>query len=222
MLIDPKDALRSAARYLQQNPDVFKKVVHNVRDYKLMIPLDVLRYVAKKAEGHKKAPKEVTVEATPPGLKLGGLLVVMGTSVRFSASIRVDEVRISMDEVRFQVRLSGVNLNVEGNSQSPVAAVIKSGMLDLSKPGNIARYLPDRPPFILDAEDDRILLDLMKDEKLKSNPKFARVMSLLTPLFGMRGLSTEGDALVIELIPKREGVSELLERARGAVRERFS
>ena len=218
MLIDPKDALRSAARYLQQNPDVLKMVVHNVREYKLTVPLDVLRYVAKKAEGKKNAPRDVTVEASASGLKLGGLVSVMGTALRFSASIRIDDVRVSKEELRFQVRLAGVKLDVEGEGSSPVAALIKSGVLDLSKPGNIARYMPNRPPFILEAEDDRIVLDLMKDEKLTSNPKFARAISMFTPVFGLRRIAAEQDSLVFELIPKREGVSELFDRARSALR----
>jgi hypothetical protein len=218
MLIDPKDALRSAARYLQQNPDVMKKVVHNVRDYKLTIPLDVLRYVAKKAEGKKNAPKDVTLEAVTPALKVGGRVAVMGTALRFSVTILVDDVSVNKEELRFQVRLSGVKLDVEGDGSSPVVALIKSGMLDLSKPGNIVRYLPNRPPFLLEAEDDRIVMDLMREEKITKNPKVAKVLSILVPVFGLRRVLAEEDALVLELIPRREGVSELYERARDRVR----
>ncbi|MCU0654584.1 MAG: hypothetical protein MUF64_04615 [Polyangiaceae bacterium] len=222
MLIDPKDALRSAARYLQQNPEVFRKVVHNVRDYKLTIPLDVLRYVARKAEGKKNAPRDVTVEATPPGLALSGRVSVMGATLRFSASINIDEVSVSQEELRFQVRLSGVKLEAEGDGSSPVAALIKSGVLDLSKPGNIARYMPNRPAFIVEAEDDRVLLDLMRDEKLTSNPRFARAMSLITPVVGLRRIHTEHDAMVLELLPRREGITELVSRARAAMRDMIS
>jgi hypothetical protein len=218
MLIDPKDALRSAARYLQQNPDVMKKVVHNVRDYKLTIPLDVLRYVAKKAEGKKNAPKDVTLEAVAPALKVGGQVAVMGTALRFSVTILVDDVSVNKEELRFQVRLSGVKLDVEGDGASPVVALIKSGMLDLSKPGNIVRYLPNRPPFLLEAEDDRIVVDLMREEKITKNPKVAKVLSILIPVFGLRRVAAEEDALVLELIPRREGVSELYGRARDRVR----
>jgi hypothetical protein len=64
-----------------------------------------------------------------------------------------------------------------------------------------------------------VVIDLMRDEKLTRNPKFARAISVLTPIFGMRRIAAEGDALVIELLPRREGVSELFERARGAMRD---
>ena len=92
-------------------------------------------------------------------------------------------------------------------------------MLDLSKPGNIARYMPNRPASIVEAEDDRVVVDLMRDDKLTRNPRFARAMSLVTPVLGVRRIGTDGDALVVELLPRREGVSTFLERAREAVRQ---
>lgn len=218
MLIDPKDALRTAGRYLQQNPDVLKKLATNARDFKLTIPLDAFRYVAKKAEGKKNAPRDVVVEATPPGLTIRGLVAVMGTTLKFSATIRVDDVSVTQQEVRFQVKLSDVKVGVEGDGSSPVAALIKSGVLDLSKPGNIARYMPNRPASIVEAEDDHVVIDLMREEKLTKNPKFSRAIALVTPVLGVRKIGTEGDSLVVSLLPRREGVGELLSRAREALR----
>lgn len=218
MLIDPKDALRTAGRYLQQNPDVLRKLATNARDFKLTIPLDAFRYVAKKAEGKKNAPRDVVVEATPPGLTVRGLVAVMGTTLKFSATIRVDDVSVTQQEVRFQVKLSDVKVGVEGDGSSPVAALIKSGVLDLSKPGNIARYMPNRPASIVEAEDDHVVIDLMRDEKLTKNPKFSRAIALVTPVLGVRKIGTEGDALVVSLLPRREGVGELFSRAREALR----
>ncbi len=218
MLIDPKDALRTAARYLQHHPDVLRKVASNARDYKITVPLDALRYVARKAEGKKNAPRELTIEATPPGLTVAGLVNVMGTALKFSATVRVDDINVTESELRFQVKLNGVKLGVEGDGSSPVAALIKSGVLDLSKPGNIARYMPNRPASIVEAEDDRVVVDLMRDDKLTRNPKFARAMSLVTPVLGVRKIGTEGDALVVELLPRREGVGTLWSRAREVMR----
>lgn len=222
MLIDPKDALRSAARYLQQHPDVLKKVARNARGYKLTIPLDALRYVAKQAEGKKNAPRDMVFEATPPGLSLGGLVSVMGATLKFGAKLQIDDVHVSRSELRFVLKLANVKVTAEGDSNSPVAGLIKSGVLDLSKPGNIARYMPNRPPFIVEAEDDRVKIDLLRDDKIAKNPKVERVLSLLTPVLGVRHIGTEGDALVIELVPRREGLGELAGRARAALREALS
>ncbi|RYE93228.1 MAG: hypothetical protein EOO75_04840 [Myxococcales bacterium] len=222
MLIDPKDALRTAARYLRSHPDVLRKVASNARDYKITVPLDALRYVAARVEGKKNAPREVKIEATPPGLTVGGLVNVMGTALKFSATVRVDDISVTERELRFQVKLSGVKLGVEGDGSSPVAALIKSGVLDLSKPGNIARYMPNRPASIVEAEDDRVVVDLMRDDKLTRNPKFARAMAIVTPVLGVKRIATDGDALVVELLPRREGLGQFWSRARDAVRHGMS
>jgi len=62
------------------------------------------------------------------------------------------------------------------------------------------------------------VMDLMREEKITKNPKVAKVLSILVPVFGLRRVAAEGDALVLELIPRREGVSELYGRARDRVR----
>jgi hypothetical protein len=217
MLVDPKEAVVAAVRYLQQHPDSLRQIARNARDYKLTVPLDAFRYVARKVEGAKNAPRDVVVEASSPGLTVSGTVAVMKVDLRFRATVRVDDVSVTPSEVRFQVKLSGVKLTVEGDGSSPVAALIKSGVLDLSKPGNIARYIPNRPPMIVEAEDDRVVLDLLRDEKLAKNPKVARAIELITPMLGVQTIATEGDSLIVTFLPRREGVSALVDRARSAL-----
>ncbi len=57
---------------------------------------------------------------------------------------------------------------LDETSESPVAALLRSGALDLSKPGNLAAYMPKRPAMLVAAKDDRVTLDLMR------HPKFAK------------------------------------------------
>ena len=59
--------------------------------------------------------------------------------------------------MRIGMRLSDVKLALLGESDAPVATLIKSGALDLSKPGNLVKFLPKRPPAIVEAEGDRIV-----------------------------------------------------------------
>jgi hypothetical protein len=220
MIVDPKDALFTAARYLQNNPHVLKHVAVNARALKVTVPLDVLRYVVAKNAGRKNAPKEVRLAASPPALNLGATLAVMGTGLRIGAQIKIDEVSVTTEEVRFQIKLANVKLEVEGDGSSPIAALIKSGALDLSKPGNLARYMPNRSPALVEAEDDRLVIDLMRDEKVSGNARFRKVLGVVAELVGVKSIGTEDDSLVIELLPRREGVTRLVERARMAFRRR--
>ena len=213
--LDPKQLLRAGARYLREHPGVLGKVVFNAAALKVTVPLDVLRFFAGKlGEGKKSAPKDVLVEARSPALHVGASVSAMGTPIRFAASIKIEEARIGEHELRFDIRLSEVSLKLEGESDSPIGALIKSGALDLSKPGNLAKFMPNRPPALVEAEGDRIVLDLMKDAKIAGNPKVRRVLDLLSPVLQLKGIATEGDNLVIAFRAKPSGVSEVVSRMR--------
>src|SRR5258707_1617502 len=103
----------------------------------------------------------------PAGMGLGATIDLMGTTVRAGASIRVDQIEVNDTQFKVTLRLSDVTMKVLGESQTPVAGLIKSGALDLSKPGNLAKFMPQRSPVLVEAHDGILLLDLMK------NPKFA-------------------------------------------------
>ena len=193
------------------------KVVFNAAALKVTVPLDVLRYFAAKlGEGKKSAPKDVLVEGRSPALHVGASVNAMGTPIRFAASIKIEEARIGENELRFDIRLSEVTLKLEGDSDSPIGALIKSGALDLSKPGNLAKFMPNRPPALVEAGDDRIVLDLMKDVKIANNPKVRRVLDLLSPVLQLRSIQTEDDNLVIAFRANPAGVPEVVSRFRRA------
>lgn len=215
--IDPKAVLRAAARYVKENPSVARRVAINAVAMKITVPLDVLRYLVAKNAGKKNAPKDVVLETQAPSLRAAASVNAMGTPLRVGASVRVEEVRISTEEIWIDLRLSDVLLRLEGASESPIAALLKSGALDLSKPGNLARYMPNRPAALVEAEDDRLVLDLMKVDKIAQNPRVMRILELVTPVLGIKSVKTDEDAIVIALSPKPSGVPTVIERVRSRI-----
>ncbi len=214
--IDAKDLLLTAARYLKAHPTVVTRVAINAAAWKITIPLDVLRYfVTRLSEGKDKAPKDVILEARPPALHGAASIKAMGTPLRAGASIRVDQVTLGLETLRFDIRLSDVQLKLEAPSDTPVAMLVASGALDLSAPGNLVKFLPKRPAIIVDAADDHIALDLMKHEKLSKNARLRRALELVSPVLEIRAIKTEGDNLVIALRPIPAGVGEVVARVRG-------
>jgi hypothetical protein len=216
-----KAALRAAMRYVKRKPDVLLDVAVNAAGRKVTVPLDVLRYFAEQASGSKKAPKDVLLEAVPPALRVSASVDAMGTPIRFSATIKIEEISVSTEEIRLVVRLSHVSLKLLGEGgNSPIAALIQSGALDLSKPGNLAKFMPNRPKALVEAEDDRLVLDLLRDPKIAGNPKVQKMLSLVTPILSVRGVATESDALCIALQPKLAGVPQVVETIRSQRRAR--
>jgi hypothetical protein len=209
-----RKALRSAADYLRRNPDEIVRAGVNATKLRFGVPVAALSWLASQVKGDA-APKDVEVGTVPPGLRLGATVKAMGTMLRANASIRIDEVEISAETVRIGLRLNDVKLKVLDDSETPVATLVKSGALDLSKPGNLAKFLPKRPPAIVDAEGDRIVLDLMKVPKLAENERFRRLLRVVTPVLGIRAIETDGDHLYVALRATPAGVLEAV----GAIRD---
>ena len=114
------------------------------------------------------------------------------------------------------IRLSDVKLALIGDSDAPVATLIKSGALDLSKPGNLVKHIPKRPAAIVEAEGDRIVIDLFKVPAIAKNARVRRILSVITPVLGIRAIETDRDHLYVALRASPAGIGRALE----AIRER--
>ncbi len=212
-MLKPSAMLKAAVGYLRKNPDEVVKAAANATALKFGVPLAGLRWLAGQVQG-KKAPKDVEIDSTPPALRLSAVVDAMGTPLRAAASIKIDEVSVSAESIRVGVRLRDVKLAVRSDVESPVAMLVRSGALDLSKPGNVAKYLPKRPAAIVEAEGDRIVLDLMKVPKIAANAALRRALSVITPVLGIGSIETDSDHLYVSLKATPAGIPEAIEALR--------
>jgi len=205
------------SRYLLEHPEEIVGALKNAASLKIGIPLDAVRWFIGTLKS-KRVPKDIEVGVVPPGLRVVGTLRLMSTDVRASALVYVEKVQFDAKQLRAELRLSDVILRVLGDSDSPIATLLKSGALDLSKPGNLVSYLPKRPALIVDSKDDRITLDLMKHPAIEGNAKIRRGLKLLTPLVTIERVETYGDHLSIKLRTLRGGIKKALKDVRDALR----
>lgn len=212
--IDPRALLQAAVGYVRKNPDEILKAAVNAAGLRFGVPLAALRYLTAQAPLGKKAPKDIEIGSSPPALRLSASVDAMGTPLRATAAIKIDEVDIATDSLRIGVRLSEVKLALLGESDAPVATLIKSGALDLSKPGNLVKFIPKRPPAIVEAEGDRIVVDLMKVPAIAENARLRKILSIVTPLVGIRAIETDRDHIYVALRATPSGLARALQAVR--------
>jgi len=203
------DLLAAATNYLRRNPDEIVRATLNAGRLRFGIPIAALRWLAGQAKG-KKAPKDIELGSAPPALRLSATVNAMGTELRAGAQLRIEEVEISADMFRIGLRIHEVRLKVLDDSETPVATLVKSGALDLSKPGNLVKFIPKRPAAIVDAHDDRIVVDLMKVPALAENRRLRRALQIVSPVIGIRAIETDGDHLYVALRATPEGLRQAL------------
>ncbi len=214
MALPIRAALRSAGRFIVKNPTSMFSIARHALGLKIAVPLDAMRWFIANTPPGKKAPQDVTVMAKPPAITVGATVDLMGTTVRANASIKIEELVLGPDQLKVKVRLSNVELKVLGESFTPVAGLIKSGALDLSKPGNLAKFMPKRPDVLIEAQDDYIVLDLMKNPKIRQNDKVRRILETLTPVVNVTSIETRDDMLLIGLKATPLGFPRALNAAR--------
>jgi len=216
-MFSPRAMLEAAVGYVRKNPEEVVRAAVNATGLRFGVPLATLRWFAGQIKG-SKAPKDVEISSSPPALRFSAVVDAMGTPVRASAAMKIDEVEITEESIRVGVRLRDVRLALVGESDSPVATLIKSGALDLSKPGNLVKFIPKKPPAVVEADGDRIVVDLMKVPKLANDPRIRRALSVVAPVLGIRAIETDRDHVYVKLRATPAG----LPAAIGKLRARFS
>jgi hypothetical protein len=215
--MDARSIAGAVGSYLKDHPEELWRLLRNALAMRFGVPLAALRWLAVTGAG-KKAPKDVLIESVPPGVRIAASLDLMGTPVRASGVVYVERVRANATELCFELRLAQVSLKVtDETSTTPIAALLRSGALDLSKPGNLAAYMPKRPAVLVDAKDDRIVIDLMKHPKFAKNENAQRLVRLLAPIVTVAGIASESEHLDVAFRPFPEGVAEVIARVRNLI-----
>ena len=210
-----RDFLSAATNYIRRNPDEIVRATLNAGRLRFGVPIAALRWLAGQAKG-KKAPKDIELGAVPPALRLTATVDAMGTQLRAGANVHIDEIEITPETIRIGMRVAEVKLKVLDDSETPVATLVKSGALDLSKPGNLVKFIPKRPKAIVDAHDDRIVIDLMHIPAIGENKRLRRALQIVSPLVGIRAIETEGDHVFIALRATPAGLREAIVALREA------
>ena len=208
----PFQALRAGLDYLRRHPTELLHAARHAAGFRAAIPMDALRWLVERAAKGKRAPKDVVLGTRPPAITVGATVDLMGNPVRVATAIRVEELRLGPDELRVTLRLSDFQIDAL-DPQSPAAQLFKA--LDKTKPANLANFMPKRPAAVVEARDDLIVLDLMKEAKIAGNQRLRRLLGVITPVLVMREIRSEDEHIVLQWRPRVMGVTEAIAAFRG-------
>jgi hypothetical protein len=183
--------------YVRRNPLSLVTAAREAARLRLAVPLDLLRWGLGRIRSGKVS--DFAVSAQPPGLGLGTTVSVMGQRLRVAATLRIEEITVGPGTLRTTLRVQGLTVDPLDGAGGPVAALLSSGAIDLKKPGNLMGFLPQRPAMIVEAEDDRFVLDLLQIRALERNTRLQKILGLVSPVVSIREVETSGDELIVGL-----------------------
>lgn len=194
----PDLLLRTFAGFVARRPSELGRALRSLLGLRLGFPIELFQWLGEQAENSGKA-EEVVILAEPPGIAVGATLAMMKTNVRAQATVFIERVRMNGTELRIELRVESVELRLVGDSDSAVATLIKSGALNLSKPGNLVKHLPNRPEILVSAEENRIILDLMRHPEIQERRRLQDAIALVTSFLTVHGVETDEDHLDVRL-----------------------
>ncbi len=205
----PKKAARAASGYLKRHPEEFLRAAKNAATMKVGVPVSALLWVARELGG-EKVPADLLLEARDPGIYARASFELMKTPLRGGANIIVESVDMRSDAILVDLRFEDISLEVtRPNVGTPVAALIQSGALDVSRPGDLLSYMPQRPAMLVEARGKVITVDLMRHPSL-GKERARKLVALIAPLLGIRAIRTDGSHLDVAFSPFPGGPTEAL------------
>ena len=208
-MIDPRQALRAGVHYLRRHPEEFLRQVRNGPRLTFGLPVAALQWlVTKLAASSFRGPSDIEITAVPPGIRVKATVEQMGTLIRADCVILVERITLDALQARFELRLKDVALSLLDDSiQTPLAALIRSGTLDVSRLASLVAHMPSRPAILVEAVDDRIVLDLMKIPKLERDDRYRRWIGMLSSLITVSSIASDSEHLDIQMRALPNGLS---------------
>jgi len=205
----PKKAVLAAGEYLRRHPEEVIRAAKNALSLKVGVPVPALMWLAKELGG-TKVPPDLAFQARNPGLFVSASLRLMNTPLKGGATVIVERVELRPEALLVDVRLEDIQLKVtDPMAGTPVAALLQSGALDLSRPGDLLAYFPKRPEMVVEARGNVLTLDLLKHPKL-SKDRARRLVAVAVAIFGVEEIRTEGQHLDVAFAAFPGGASEAL------------
>jgi hypothetical protein len=209
----PKKAAVALGDYLRRHPEEVVRAARNALSLKLGVPVRALQWLAQELGGDK-LPKDLQVEARNPGLYLSASFRLMNTPVKGGANVIIERIQTGPDAMLVDVRLEDIQLKVtDPLAGTPVAALLQSGALDLSRPGDLLAYFPTRPEMVVQARGNLLTLDLMKHPKLSAQ-RARRLVAVAAAILGIDEVRTQGQHLDVAFAAFPGGTAAAVDQIR--------
>jgi len=208
-----QQALDAAKGYLRSHPEELARTLRGALGLRASVPFVALRWFAAQAEKNGKV-KDLTVDPSPPGVRVAATIEPMQTPIRASATLFVDRMLFDESQMTIALRVENIELRVVGDPRTPIAALIKSGALNLANIGTLVGYLPNRPAIISEAKDNKVVLDLMRDPKIGMNPVARKAVGFTTGFVTFQSVNSDDSHLDIAFRALPGGISGAVDAVR--------
>ena len=216
VVLNPQNIVEAAATYIRAHPEEVTRAIRGGIGLRFGMPLAAFRWLVARLVDDAQGLDPV-LEARPPGLFVAATTERMQTRMRISAVVYVTKIRVDAMGVRMDLRVDELRIDILSDERTVLAALIKSGALDVSQLGDLMRELPETPEFLVEADGQRMVIDLMRAPSLSKNALLRHAIGLVSALVTVQGLETEDDHVDVQLRPLPRGTRNVFRAFRSHV-----
>jgi len=207
-MVDIWAAVGTATRYLVSHPEEVWRALRNTPKLRLSVPIVAVRYLVAHLDLGPNGPRDIVVDGAPPALSVAATVTEMDTPIRARASVAVRAIELSPTALRAEVELRDVQLEVlDDQSRTPLAALIRSKALDVSRVGNLVAHLPSRPLVLEEVREDILVLDFLRHPRVRDDERLRRVLAGVLRLLSLRAIEIDREHVefVLKALPEGWG-----------------
>jgi hypothetical protein len=198
---------KKALGYLAMHPMFLFHSARNAVRREITVPKALLQWaIDRRPRG--KGPEKIELFDADPALGVGLTVDLYGTKLEVTSEIIIESIELGADALSLALRVANLRLSAPPNS--PAAMMVSS--LDLSRPATLMNMMPQKHAALVDAKDDRFVIDLLKIKALAKNPVLKRILAALA-FVRITRVRADGDEVALELDVSPLAAPSALKRA---------
>ncbi len=187
------DKALQAVSFLASHPAYLVRSALNAARSEVSIPMALVRWALDQRPAGK-GPERIELFPADPALGLALTVDLYGTKIEVKSEITIESIEPGGDALHLSLHVA--NLKVNAPPGSPAAMMVSS--LDLSRPAALLKMMPAKHAMLVDATDDRFVLDLLQIKGLARNPMLRRILAALS-FVRITGVRADGEVLALAL-----------------------
>jgi hypothetical protein len=139
------------------------------------LPLDAVRFaLARRPPG--KGPERIQLASADPAVRVYLTVDLYGTKLDVGVCVLIESIIGDSDRLEVAIRVR--DLQIAAPQGSPAAQLVAA--MDLTRPANLLKMMPQKHVGLLEVEGDRIAVNLLRIAALGKNEALRRVLTALS------------------------------------------
>lgn len=177
-------ALRAARDYLREHKELPWAALAGLCKGRVLVPLAVLQWFVDQGLQGSPVLQTLNLSSSAPHLRISGVIKAMGLLLELDTTLRFDNIRLEDGNFVVELRIEQWKCKAPGSG----AMSMLLSMVDFLQPGDLMKYLPEKPAPLVFAEENKLVWDFSLLPVFRQRPTLYRWLSAFFEVLTVRSI----------------------------------